>query len=335
MKLSKPLISLLAPGILCLALSACGESSESVSFFAMDTCMTVTVTARDADEALALCESRVNELEQRLSVTLEGSELARLNSAGSGTVSDDTARLLSEALALCAETGGCFDISVSPAVAAWGFYTDEYRVPDESELAALRSRIDYRGVHIDGSSVTLGTGQRLDLGGIAKGYASEELRSLLQERGVDSALIVLGGSVEAIGSKPNGESWRIGVQDPNSGGYLGVYRLSDGCMVTSGDYQRSFERDGIRYHHILDPRTAAPAKSDLRSVTVVCDNALRADAYSTALFVMGSRRALDFWRQQGDFELILYTADGRLLLTEGLSEGFSTELPAEVISHEQ
>ncbi len=325
--------TLLVIAALCLLLTSCAVSrTESVSFFAMDTFMTLTVTGKDAPAALSQAKARILELERQLSVSDAESDIARLNANGAGEVSGETAELLGECLALSESCGGLFDVTAGSAVEAWGFLSGDYRVPEGEELAALRAGMGYGRVEIDGCTVRLGQGQRLDLGAIGKGYASREVCALLRDRGIESALVVLGGSVEAIGSKPSGESWRIGVQHPDENdAYLGIYELADGCMVTSGDYQRYFEHDGIRYCHIIDPRTAMSAVTDLRSCTVICDDACKADAYSTALFIMGSEGALDFWAQRKDFELILYTADGRLLLTPGLREGFSSSLPTEVM----
>lgn len=322
----------LAAVLLCLLLSGCAVApeTESVSFFAMDTLMSVQAAGENASAALQAAEARVNELERMFSVTRPESELAQLNAAGSLTVSEDTAALLERALAFGKLTDGRFDITVSPAVDAWGFYTDDYRVPDASELSALRERIDFRRVALEGCRVVLGKGQRLDLGGIAKGYASEEICRILRQEGVESGLIVLGGSVQTLGARPDGSLWRIGIQHPDGSGYLGVWTGRDCAVVTSGDYRRYFEQDGKRCHHLLDPRTAAPAESDLRSVTVICADCVKADALSTALFVMGREAALGFRRAQEDFELILYTADGRLIVSSGLAHSFETDYPMEV-----
>lgn len=332
MKLRKILISLIAPGILCLALSACYKQAETAEFFAMDTFMRVTVCGKGADAALTEVQQYVNSLEQRLSVTRPGSEISLLNENGSAQVSAETASLIESALRLSDRCGGRFDITVSPAVDAWGFYTDEYRVPSESELEALRERIDYTRVRVDGSAVTLGEGQRIDLGGIAKGYASREICNILDKNGVRSALIVLGGSIQLVGAKPDGTAWRVGLQDPDgSDDYLGIWSGCECALVTSGDYQRCFEQDGTRYHHILNPDTAAPARSDLRSVTILGGDPVLGDAYSTALYVMGAEKACEFWRGDPAYDMILYTRDGRLLLTPGAADSFETSLPTEVI----
>ena len=180
-------------------------------------------------------------------------------------------------------------------------------------------------------NASLDPGTQIDMGGIAKGYASDRLSVIFQEHQIPQALISLGGNVLAWGSKPNGSAWRVGIQDPNApsdpNAYVGILQLTDAFAVTSGSYERFFEQDGVTYHHIIDPSTGYPAQNGLVSVTVVADaaqgNGTMCDALSTALFVMGEDRALELWRSGVyDFGLILVTEDGRLLATAGIADRF-------------
>ena len=193
-------------------------------------------------------------------------------------------------------------------------------------LAALLVLLPLVGgehVHMD-DAVTLDAGCAVDLGGIAKGYASQQVADILRAHGVTSAVVSLGGNVYVCGSKPDGTPWNVGIQDPAGSGYAAMVSLTDRFAVTSGGYQRYFEaEDGTVYRHILDPRTGCPADSDLLSVTIISDDGTAADAYSTALYVMGEQEAVSFWRAHGGFELILITADGRLLYTPGLSDAIT------------
>lgn len=160
------------------------------------------------------------------------------------------------------------------------------------------------------------------------------MASIYQENGVAHGTVYLGGNTWVCGGNPEGDPWRIGVQDParaeEAEAYTGILRMTDGFAVTSGGYQRYFEEDGVTYHHIIDPATGRPAESGLTSVTVVADgtvgNGTMCDALSTALFVMGEERALDFWRSGAyDFDLILVTEDGRLLVTDGIADQFQPD----------
>lgn len=161
----------------------------------------------------------------------------------------------------------------------------------------------------------------MDLGGIAKGYASDRLADIFAQYGVDSALVSLGGNVYARGAKPGGQAWSVAVQHPEQEGYAAMLSLSDAFAVTSGGYQRYFTGpDGTVYQHILSPKTGWPVQGDLLSVTIVADSGTMADAYSTALYVMGLAAAEDFWRQTGGFDMVLISKDGRVLYTPGLAD---------------
>lgn len=305
------------------------DVGEESRIFAMDTVMTLTYYGQDREsgrEALEEGVAEVYELEDLLSATAPDSEISALNEAGQAHLSPDTAQLLSAALELCALTGGALDITAYPAVEAWGFTTGEYRVPNQAELEELGDRIDYARVSLDQESASLPDGMKLDLGAVAKGYTADRLAKLAQERDITSALLDLGQStILALGAKPDGSPWRIGIQDPQGEGYLGVLELEGQAMGTSGGYQRYFERDGVRYWHIIDPATAAPARSGLLSVTVVSPSGLACDGLSTALFVMGLERGTQFWRDHPEleFEALFILEDGSLALTSGLKDSFT------------
>ena len=299
------------------------------TFFAMDTVMNVRIYAGGNEALLDAAEDRVKELEGLWSVTDEHSEIYALNRDGSAALSVDTAGLLANALELCEYTGGALDITVYPVVRAWGFTTGEYAVPDSETVEKLLARVDYAQVALDEAAGTasLPDGVEIDLGSVAKGYTGDVLTGLLKSHGVESAILDLGGNIQTVGTKPDGSLWRVGVRDPeDETGYIGVVSVSGKAVVTSGGYERYFERDGVRYWHILDPETGAPARSGLASVTVVGDAGMVCDALSTALFVMGREGAVDFWRRYGDelgFELILVDNGGSVTVTAGLEDGFA------------
>lgn len=319
--------------LLTLLLTSCGSQAgpEPVTptkpvtgtVFAMDTVMDFTIYGEET--LLAAAESRIHELEAKLSVTEESSEIYAINHNGSGHVSADTADLLDQALALCGQTGGALDLSIYPVVRAWGFTTGDYGVPETEELAELLAHVDYTKIDFDRkqSAVTLPPDMEIDLGSVAKGYTGDQILSLLREAGVTSALLNLGGNVQALGSKPDGSPWRIGVQNPLGDGYIGVLEVTDQAVITSGGYERYFVEDGETYWHIIDPATGAPAHSGLISVTIVGGSGLMCDGLSTALFVMGLEDAAQFWRETGNFEAVFVTEDGQITITEGLTDRFS------------
>lgn len=299
------------------------DEPGEVTFFAMDTVMQLTLYGDKTllDDA----QQQVGALERRLSVTEEGSEICAVNQTGSAVLSAETAKLLTQALELCRRTDGALDLSIYPVVRAWGFTTGEYGVPDEDVLRGLLSCVDYTEIQFDGMSgqLTLAPGMEIDLGSVAKGYTGDRLIDLFGQGGASSALINLGGNVQALGSKPDGSPWRIAVQDPFGEGYAGVLDVIGQAVITSGGYERYFEEDGQIYWHIIDPDTGCPARSGLVSVTIVGNSGLLCDALSTALFVMGYEDAVEFWRGCDDFEMILIREDGRIAWTEGLEGSFA------------
>lgn len=293
-------------------------------FFAMDTVMTLRLYEGGDEALLDQAEGRVKELEGLWSVTDKGSEIYALNRDGGAGLSPDTARLLGGALDLCGRTGGALDISTYPLLRTWGFTTGAYCIPSDETIAALLPLVDYRKVGLDGARASLPDGVEIDLGSVAKGYTGDALAAYLKENGVTSATLDLGGSIQTVGARPDGSPWRIGIRDPAGEGNLGVVEVTDKAVVTSGGYERYFEEDGVRYWHILDPKTGAPARSGLVSVTVVGESGLLCDALSTALFVMGLEGAIGHWRTHRDFEAVFQCENGDGYITEGLVGRFTS-----------
>lgn len=317
--------SLLSLALLAALLLPCPAlASEPRAFFAMDTVM--SVSAPEADEALLdACEAEVARLEGLFSVTLPDSEIARLNAEGAATLSEDTEAVLAFALATAERTDGALDVTLYPIVRAWGFTTGDYRVPDDAEIAELLSRVGWRQVALEDGVATIPQGVMVDLGAVAKGYASDRLAALLRDDGVSSGLIDLGGNIYCVGPKADGSDWRVGIRDPEDpSGFVGAVAVRDCAVVTSGSYERYFiAEDGTVYGHIFDPATGRPANSDIVSATVVGVQGLRCDALTTALYVMGLERAAALLPALEGVEALLVGADGDLWLTPGLKSAFT------------
>lgn len=331
----KRIVSLLLAMLAALSLTACGrgEEPEKQELFAMDTYMSLIAYGDVARDALAAAAREINRLERELSRTVSTSDVYQLNAGGSASVSDETAALLTAAVEYSEKTGGLFDVTIAPLVTLWGITTDSPRVPSQGEIDALLPLVGSDHIRLDGDTVALDTGCAVDLGGIAKGYASDRVAEILRQNAVTGAAVSLGGNVYVCGQKPDGTGWSVAVQDPkNTDSYALTLELTDTFAVTSGGYQRFFTgEDGTVYQHILDPRTGRPAETDLLSVTVIAQNGTMADAYSTALYVMGEQGACDFWRQSAAaFDLVLITADGRVLYTPGL-EGHISQKGADYV----
>lgn len=334
--------ALLALALCVCALTGCQKQPEPVeaTTFAMDTVVQLTVYTGDTGGVRAFLgelTAQLAQLDGQLSATREDSFVYAVNHArGEWVEAPDSTilALLHDALSLCEVTGGALDITAYPAVKAWGFTEEEHRVPSEEELAQLAGKIDYTAVALSDwagrtgrGGAALPQGVEMDLGAVAKGFAGDLLAEKVRGAGISSALLDLGQStIAAVGSKPGGKPWRIGVVDPaRPEHYFAVVELEDMAMGTSGGYQRYFEQDGVTYWHILDPDTAAPARSGLSSVTVVSPSAFLCDGLSTALFVMGPEKGAQFWRDHPEleFEAIFVTEDGAISRTAGLEGRFS------------
>lgn len=316
--------------LLCtLLLAGCGQQSvsadaepQSIDLFAMDTTMTLTAYGDHAEDALAGAKSEIERLDALFSISSESGDIYALNRDHKADFQADSLALLNRALEVSASTDGIFDCTIEPVMEAWGFTTQNYRVPEENTLNELLSHVDYRQVQVDGSTVSIPDDVQVDLGGIAKGYTSDRMMQIFSENGVTSGIISLGGNVQALGLKPDGSRWRVAVQDPeNSEENFAVIEIEDEAVITSGGYQRYFEEDGATYHHIIDPRTGYPADSGVISSTIISHDGTLADGLSTSLFIMGVDDALDYWRAHSDeFDAILMDENGTVYVTDGIAD---------------
>lgn len=302
------------------------EKSSEAQVFAMDTVMNLTVYGDKRDAALKAATEKINALDMQLAVTKSDSEVSRLNASAGAfmQVSDVLLTQLKTALMVSERSGGAYDITILPLINLWGFDTDKAHVPTAAEIDAAKKKMDYRKIEVSGSSVKLAQGTSLTIASIAKGYTSQALMDMFRSMGVKSAVVSLGGNVQTLGNKPDGSKWRVGIQDPKStSAYVGVLEAGETSVVTSGGYQRYFDENGKRYHHILDPKTGYPSENGLISVSIICPDGTMADALSTTLFVLGKDDAIKYWRTYGDFDMILITGDGRVSATEGIKGSFT------------
>ena len=311
--------------------STTASSTQPVSqeIFAMDTYMTVTAYGDNAQKGVTDAVAEMQRLDNLVSIGKEDSEISKLNKSGSAALSDDTAVMVAKALDLYKSTGGAFDITVLPLMELWGFTTQEYYVPTEDEIQSTLQRVGADKLTWDESTktLTLGDKQEIDLGGIAKGFTSSRIMEIFKKDGVTCGMVSLGGNVHLLGTKQDGSAWRVGIQDPNNtDDMLGVLEANDCAVITSGAYERNFEKDGVTYHHIIDPATGKPSNSGLTSVTIVSKDGTLADGLSTSLFVMGKDKAIAYWKQHADeFDTILVDKDRNVYITEGIAGNFSPD----------
>jgi len=304
------------------SVSAKGEKADA-ALFAMDTYMSLTVYSDDAyDLAINACE-RIFELEKLFDPDLPESEVSRLNVSGEFTVGRELKEQIETAALVKERSEGAFDLTVGALVELWGF-GDVPKVPSNEDIHKAISLCT--DIAIDGSAVSLPEGTKINLGASAKGYTSNELSEFFKSAGVKSALVSLGGNVQVVGTKPDGNLWRVAVQDPrNENAGLGVLSIKDCAVVTSGDYQRYFIEEGVRYCHILDPRTGMSVNNGVCAVTVMCDNGLMADCLSTAMMVLGKEKALEYWETWGGYEMLIVTSDNTVTMTPGFAASFEPD----------
>ena len=306
-----------------ILLPGCAASEEKKTereIFAMDTIMNLTFYGENGEQAMTAAVSEIQQLEKTLSVTKADSEISKINAAGGKkvTVSKETYDLLSACIQYGNDTDGLFDISIYPLVKLWGFTTEKYHVPDKAERDAVIKKIDYKKIELlSDCQVRIPSGMAIDLGAAAKGYLSQKIIDLCKEKKVTSCILSLGGNVQTICMKPDDTEYTVGITDPSDGSSIyGTVKVKDKAVITSGIYQRNFKKDGKLYHHIMDKRTGMPADNNLASVTVIAENGAMADAYATALSVMGEEKAIAFQKKHPQIQIILIRKDGTFYQSE-------------------
>ncbi len=310
--------------LLCAGCSAENDLPKlsEVGFY-LDTVITMTAYTEDAQLLKAAMEE-CGRYERLLSRTVEGSDVWRINHAGGEpvTVSDDTAAILRCAAAISEKSAGAFDITIAPASTLWDFTSGKAALPDRDELAAAAALVDYSKLRLEGNTVALPAGMMIDLGAIAKGYIADRVKEYLASRGVKHAILSFGGNIVAIGTKPDGTDWKVGIQDIDkaTGEYMLVVRNRGGSTVTSGIYERGFDLDGVRYHHLLNPRTGWPEQNELASVTILSESSMEGDALATAAFVLGPAKGMELIESLPGIEAVFIVRDRQVSFSSGAKD---------------
>ncbi|MDY0092175.1 MAG: FAD:protein FMN transferase [Candidatus Vecturithrix sp.] len=298
------------------------------SQFLLDTLIEIMVFAsdeHDAHTAISAAYTEIGRIESLLSRYSPESQISLVNqSAGKEqfpSVAHEVFAIVQRSLDYAVMTDGLFDMTIGPVIDAWSIGTPRERIPDQAELHQLLHLVDYRKIVMKSEQgIRLPEpGMALDLGGIAKGYAIDQAIAILREHGVIMALVNAGGDIRCLGTKADGTPWRVGIQHPREKTEIsGVVSLRDAAVATSGDYERYFLQQGIRYHHIIDPGTGMPARA-CQSVTIVAQTAEQADVLATAVFVMGPERGLAFLNEHPGIEGMIVRADGEFLFSNGFA----------------
>lgn len=331
MKKIKTVIGMLI--LSCTMFSGCTTQSSAYSpeSFYMGTVINQKIYGKNAKKAGDQVVARMKEIEASMTINTPGGEINTLNEASgvkAVSVTADVLYLLNKSKEYGGKSQGAFDITIGPLVNEWGIFTENPKVPDKDRINELLKLVDYNKILIDERNSTAmlpQKGQMVDLGGIAKGFTGDEAIRIYKENGIKSAFINLGGNVVLLGSKPDGSPWSIGVQNPRAenGKIIGKLALKDKAIVSSGDYERYFEKDGVRYHHIIDPKTGYPSYNGLTGVTIVTDSSTDADALSTSVFVLGLEKGRKFIENLDNVEAVFITEDKKVYVTDGLKDKFT------------
>jgi FAD:protein FMN transferase len=307
------------------------EERFSDAHFALGTVCTITLYGQSNEKVFQAAFDLIDDIESKMSVSLPNSEVAAINrSAGIAPVevSEDTFAVIEQSLEYVNTSIGKFDITVQPLVQLWGIGTEQARIPAQAEIDEAIGLISANDVVLSrpNSAVFLKRkGMAVDLGGIAKGYAADRVKDYLLDQGFSKGILNFGGNIVTFGEKAGGDPWVIGIQDPydTRGTPVGTLDLSEGSVVTSGIYERYFERDGRRYHHILDPDTGYPVENELASVSIVADQAIVADVFSTIVFALGVTKGMSLLESIPKIDGVLVTKGRKVLVTSGLMPSFS------------
>lgn len=309
---NRKIISLATATFICISLSGCAAVSKEPMTYTdtvFDSVIALTIYDSKDQEILDECKSMCHKYDAMFSATNPDSEISKINQAGGNPVevSSETATLIKKGLYYGKLSNGAFDITVGKVSGLWDFTAEDPTIPDAAAIADALEHVDYRKVLVSGNTVTMQDPEAsIDLGGIAKGYIADQLKKYLEKEGVRHANINLGGNVQTIGGKPDGSDFNIGIQEPFSetGIPITSVKINDQSIVTSGTYQRYFEKDGTIYHHILDPKTGYPCQNGLSSVTIITDSSLTADALSTTCFVLGPEEGLKLVNQLDNVDAV-------------------------------
>lgn len=315
-----------------LVTASCMRKTEPVkgSQFLLDTVVEITLYDKE-DTARKIIDELFNEIEnmeRKYSRHISGSEIAQVNEnpGKQVKVSGDTLDMVKKSLEFSSLSDGLFDITIGPLVDLWDINGENPRVPGQAEIDSAVQKIDYRRVSVDSDNSTLtiqDEGMSIDVGAIAKGYITDRLVSILREKNVNHALLNLGGNLYMHGNKPDGSDWNVGIRNPYGlqGDYIAIVSVKDMSIVTSGIYERYFEADGKRYHHILNPKTGYPEDNNIASVSILSPSSAAADGLSTTVFLLGLENGLALVENIDGTDAVIVTTDRKVYVTSGIKNG--------------
>jgi thiamine biosynthesis lipoprotein len=318
-----------------LIATACNNSQENnepvkASHNGMGTITDFIVFGEQAEEGIEKAKEIMIDIEQKMSLSIDNSEVNKINSQAGiekVEVSDDTFEVISRGLYFSELTEGSFDISIAPITELWNIGKDDQRVPSENEIKEKLSLVNYKNIVLnkeENSIFLKKEDMKIDLGGIAKGFAADKIISTFKGMGIENALVNVGGNIKVLGENPQkNRPWRVGLRHPREarGSHFTTTKLQDGdTVVTSGDYERFFINQDIRYHHIFDAKLGKPSRTDIIGVSIITDNSMDADGLSTSVFVLGSQKGQKIIEDLEGVEAIIVTKELKIIMTEGAKE---------------
>jgi thiamine biosynthesis lipoprotein len=307
------------------------EIHEAVrSGYVLGTLINLRAYGNAPEAAIEEAFEKLNDIDDKMSAFKENSEISKINS-GAGlkaeSVSNDTYFVVKKALEYSKILEGTFDPTIRPLVKLWGIGTKQEKIPQKVEIENTLEFVNYNDVLLEeknNSIILRKENQALDVGGIAKGFAADEVRNIFVKHMVKSALIDLGGNIFALGNKIDNTPWRVGIQNPfkSRGEFIGILSVVNKSIVTSGNYERYFMKDGRRFHHIIDPKTGYPSESKIISATIVSDDSIDGDGLSTGIYILGVEKSLRIIESIEGVEAILVTEDKKVYTTSGINKIF-------------
>ncbi len=332
-------VALIIPQVSCKS-----NQQASDTEFMLDTYCTIEIREMSdgsPKKAIEKAFAKCTDYENMLSKTIEGSDIYKINHANGKpvTVNKETAELISKSLELCKESNGIFDVTIGAVTALWDFKSDDPKLPDNDKLATAVKTIGYKNVTVDGTSVQVSNPDtQLDLGATAKGYIADKLSAFLEDEGVTSGVVNLGGNIVTIGKKEDGSEWNIGIKTPDFAGstsdsnsdedsdesadsesIIGAIKMSNETVVTSGTYERHFVIDGKNYFHVLSTTTGYPQDTDIVSASIKSaeGNSMMCDGYSTICLLFGKEKAIQFMSDKKGYEYCFIDNDGKITQSDG------------------
>lgn len=297
---------------------------NSKTEFVLGSTFKISIYGKDSDRLIQESIEIVNEIDNKMSLNNSESEINKINNNAGiefSKVSDDTFYVVSKAVEYGDISKGYFDISIAPLVNLWGITSDSPQVPSESEINQALSLINYKDIEFEENKIKLKREKMgIDLGGIAKGFAADKVYNHLNENGVKSAIIDVGGNISLLGTRPDGSEYTIGIQNPfeSRGNHFATVKIADKTIVTSGKYERFFTYENKDYHHILSPFDGYPIENNIESVTIISENSLEADALSTTVLLLGTEKGLELINSLKDSECIIVDSNKNVFLSNSL-----------------